>query len=282
MYYYLAKSEKASVSRIAGIPEDVPERFYKAVCNTEEVLEYYMLGLMVCESFTRLERWNSSTERFFGDYLIRDLHTAEKLCRDFLFEFRTCLDHMETKIKRKYGEESELWKLFKQKTGEAYDNCKEYGFTFHLRNSSQHCATIVHGFNGSTGLGISSSKSQLIKDHKGWNRYDRAFFQTVDENIDLLTVFRKAYEAFNKALAPIVQYLLEQESVKSDLLLLRKWGDWFTESFQEDVHSFHVFTSQSPDGTPVCMEGDVPIDTGWTFLAIDWDAIYGITNSKRL
>ena len=47
---------------------------------------------------------------------LRNLHTAERLVRGFLFEFRTCLDHMETEIKRAYGEDSDLWEIFKTGT----------------------------------------------------------------------------------------------------------------------------------------------------------------------
>lgn len=279
--YHLFHSFDGKLNPIAGVPEDLPEKMSDAVSNTAEVLEFYMLGLFVRASLEALKTWSTETSRVFGEYLMRDLHIADKLCRDFLFEFRTCLDHMETKIKQRHGKNSQLWQLFKDNTSSAYDNCKEYGFTYHMRNSAQHCTSIVHGFNGSTGVGISCNKNQLLREDDCWKQYDKDYLKTQNDEIDLLSVFQKAYIAFEEATAPVIQYMIQQGNVYQNLWLLRKWGDALSKDFLIDVHYFHIFIAAEQDGDPVSMNGVVPEGTGLKCIAIDWDSIYGITDCMK-
>ena len=148
------------------------------------------------------------------------MHAAERLVRGFLFEFRTCLDHMETEIKRVYGEDSELWKIFKDGTSNAYDKHPEYAFTYHLRNCSQHCKNVVHGFNCATGIGISSNVQTLLTEYDRWKQEDKDYMSASGSEIDLLYTFSETFKAFNSALVPVIRYLLNSNSVGDKLLYL--------------------------------------------------------------
>jgi hypothetical protein len=59
--------------------------------------------------------------------------------QNFLASFRTYLDHHETRIKRRYGEESQQTRNWKSYCSDAYDGSFAYRFLYALRNYSQHC-----------------------------------------------------------------------------------------------------------------------------------------------
>jgi len=61
-----------------------------------------------------------------------------RLISEFLSAFRTFLDHWETYLKRKYGNESKEVTLFKAATSNEYENVFAYRFTWELRNYIQH------------------------------------------------------------------------------------------------------------------------------------------------
>lgn len=275
---YLVDMFDGKFNFINNISEQTCIQISQAAENVQEVLEMYALGACVRDALDELTEWCVNANES-GNYIMRNLHTAERLCRGFLFEFRTCLDHMETEIKRKHGKDSELCKVFKDSVSKAYDTCSEYAFTYHLRNCSQHCKNIVHGFNGSNYIGISSNGEKLLNEFDGWKPEDKEFIQHSKRDIDLLEVFSKAFSALNKALSPVVQYLLEHNEVCQDIRYLRKWGDSLSKTFEHDVHSFHMFDIKFKDGKEAKREdmatGDVCVN-GYPF---DWDMIYELTNS---
>jgi hypothetical protein len=58
---------------------------------------------------------------------------------NFLGAMRTFLDHTETRLKRRYGNESIEVSTFKANASRAYDNSFAYRFLYKLRNFAQHC-----------------------------------------------------------------------------------------------------------------------------------------------
>jgi hypothetical protein len=63
----------------------------------------------------------------------------------YLSSVRTYLDYTETRIKRKYGEESDIWMVFQCLCTEAYDGSFSYRFLYRLRNYAQHCGLPIDG-----------------------------------------------------------------------------------------------------------------------------------------
>lgn len=99
---------------VTGIPEETIKMLYSALIGTEKILSYYSLMNPVTDSCYALIDWKRNYSIWEGNLLIRDLHKADNMTRTFLFEFRTVLDHMETKIKRQFGEQSIEWQIFKK------------------------------------------------------------------------------------------------------------------------------------------------------------------------
>lgn len=243
-----------------------------------EILFFHRMGQCVCDALDQLLEWSNKANPS-GNYLLRNLHVADKLVRGFLFEFRTCLDYMEAHIKDEHGEDSEIWKIFDANTSIAYDSCPEYAFTYHLRNCAQHCRNVVHGFNGTSGIGISSNAGRLLREYKKWKPVDKEFLRNAGNEVDLLHTFSNAFQAFNTALRPVMVYLLNNNSIGGEVTFLRKWGDFFHNGYGHDVHCYHIVDIHFRDGKSATKEdmesGDVVINA----YPIDWKVIYELSDS---
>jgi len=68
---------------------------------------------------------------------------TNRLLLNFLSVFRTFLDHTEYTLKKNYGNESDIFKRFKNLCSEQYDQYFSYRFLYKLRNYSQHCGMPV-------------------------------------------------------------------------------------------------------------------------------------------
>lgn len=150
---------------------------------------------------------------------------------------------------------------------------------YHLRNVSQHCQNIVHGFNSPTGIGISCNVQKLLNEYDKWKPVDKDYMINSGENVDLLKTFSVAFQAFNEALIPVIRYLLNTKNVGKELLYLRKWGDSLQKQFHHDVHCYHIFDLKFQNGNDATHED---LDTGDVIIngtLIDWDMVYELSDS---
>lgn len=276
--YYLVDMYDNKLNFVSNISAEKCKELLDASDSVKEILEFYTLGKCVKDAWDELIQWSNDTDRS-GNCLMRNMHTAERLVRGYLFEFRTCLDHMETEIKRSYGTDSTVWNLFETGTSNAYDKYPAYAFTYHLRNCSQHCKNVVHGFNGTTGIGISSNAQKLTAEYKKWKQVDIDYMTSVGNEIDLLKTFSETFLAFNDALAPIIRHLLNSNDVGGKLQYLRKWGDSLCKEFQHEVHCFHVINIVFSDGSDATREDMATGDVIVNAYPFEWEIIYELTNS---
>lgn len=277
MYYFVDMYDN-KLNFIENINDEICKKVLDASNSVNEVLEFYNLGKCVSDAWDELIHWSNEADRS-GNHIMRNLHTAERLVRGFLFEFRTCLDHMETEIKRKYGKDSELWKILEDGISNAYDKHLEYAFTYHLRNCSQHCKNVVHGFNCTTGIGISSNVQTLLAKYDKWKQVDKDFMSASGSEIDLLKTFSETFMAFNSALVPVIRYLLNTNGVGDKLLYLRSWGESLHTQFQHDVHCYHIVNITFYNGNDATREDMATGDVIVNAYTIDWEMIYELSDS---
>ena len=275
--YYLVDMYDDKLNFIDNINTEKCREMLDASDSVKEVLEFYILGKCVKDAWDDLIVWSNETN-CSGNHLIRNLHTGERLVRGFLFEFRTCLDHMETEIKRQYGKNSTLWTLFETGTGDAYAKHPEYAFTYHLRNCSQHCKNVVHGLKGSTGIGISSSTQRLIAEYEKWKPVDKEYMACCGSDVDLLKTFSETFSAFNTALTPVIQHLLNMDNVGEKLQYLRAWGKSLQTEFQHDIHGFHIVNITYSNGKDATREDMAKDDIVVNAYVIDWEMIYELSD----
>ncbi len=150
---------------------------------------------------------------------------------NFLSLTRCCLDHTETSLKRRHGEESEEFKKFKSASSLEFDSKFSYRFLYKLRNYSQHCGMPVGSLSlqsssNSDGtisqtLEVSFSKASLLKASFSWGR-------RLKEELEMMP------DSFN-----IIPLLLEfNNSIVSILEKVRRAEDERVEPFADCIISF--------------------------------------------
>jgi hypothetical protein len=75
------------------------------------------------------------------------LENINRRLLNLLSSFRSYLDFMETRLKREYGESSEMVSKFTAYCRVEYDNNPSYRFIYRLRNFSQHCGFPIRNIN---------------------------------------------------------------------------------------------------------------------------------------
>lgn len=275
---YNEESKSQRFEAFHKLDDETKDLVVGAYKNTQELIELHINFMYLHEALVELEKW-CSTVKTSGEYLTRNRHTAEKLCRNFLYEFRAFADHLEAGIKRKHGADSALCKLFKDKSGKAYDSVPEYGFTSHLRNCSQHCVDIVHSIQSNEkGLRPASSPERLLNDFD-WNQKDKNFIKSFTKNIDLQEIFEKTYNAIGIYHEPIMQYLLDHDGVNADIIYLKDWAKTLSSS-EEEIYSWHLMNIKQADDSDATLEDYKNGVPGLKFDAypIEWKAVYEITS----
>ena len=128
-------------------------------------------------------------------------------------------------------------------------------------------------------MGISSNSNQLLKDYHEWKPIDKDFIAKSGDNIDLLETFSTAFQAFNAALRPVMEYLLNHNDVGKEIAFLRQWGDYLCSGYGHEVHCYHIFDIQFQDGSSATKED---MDSGNVVVKaypIDWELIYELSDS---
>ncbi len=223
---------------IDGIGQATVERTLEAYHNTHRLLEYYGLACEVRDAWYALKDF-SDHACDDGNHLVQNLNRAEQLVRNFLFAFRTCLDHMQTAIRQDYEDDCH-WQAFHAATSAAYDGVPEYAFVSHLRNCAQHCRNVVHGFHGTTGIRISSNRQTLQRVYDRWKPVDMDFMAGAGEEIDLMGTIERAFNAFHQAMIQVIRHFMETDGAGADVMYLRSWGEALDRQFGHGVHCYHI------------------------------------------
>ena len=108
-----------------------------------------------------------------------------------LFSFRTYLDHTESRLKRKFGENSKEFKYFKELTSNCFDNNFSYRFLYKLRNYAQHCGlpTGSISFNENANgkiLRIEFSRDDLLEKYDSWGKHVKPDLEKQDSEFNLI------------------------------------------------------------------------------------------------
>lgn len=113
---------------------------------------------------------------------------------NLLSSLKTLLDFAETYLKRKYGEKSKQFQLFKKEQAIKFDESFSYRFCYKLRNYAQHCGLPVGGLETqATHLSptemLSNYTVTLYRDHLlsdfDWGRHVEEDLTKLPEAFDL-------------------------------------------------------------------------------------------------
>lgn len=81
------------------------------------------------------------------------VHGLNRRLRGFFAEFRAFLDYTETKLKRRYGRDSEQLRIFKDACARQFDNSFAYRFVYGLRNYALHVNLPLNAVSLASGRG---------------------------------------------------------------------------------------------------------------------------------
>jgi len=221
--------------------------------------------------------------------LLRNQHAAERYCRGFLFELRTYLDHMQTMLTREYGKGSAILTDFQIGTHNAYDNSPEYAFSYRLRNCSQHCENVVHRAIetvGRKGIRAFSQPDLLLSSFSEWKSDEKAYILSHTDNMDLMDIFEKTFDALAYVHTPVIQHMLNQNGVAADVRFLRDFADWLQEANHVDQgdlwywHFAHAVHADATEATPEEYNNHAA-DIRFDVQVLDWESMYSLTDSLK-
>lgn len=263
MYFLLEIRNKTEVSR-----RQISEECYHAIADgleTTRTIRTIEEGFFCFyEALKELENWCFRAPQD-AEYLVRNLHIAERLCRGVLFEYKTFLDHTERLLKKIFGKESEAAAIFKQGTHDAYDKNPEYAFTYGLRNSVQHFDGIVHSFVAPVNqpyLQPCADPQKLLQDSE-WKEQERRFLLAAKGNIDLYATFVATYNAMGNIMIPLMNYLLKWNDGGATIMMIR---NWIEPLFKREDSKFFYLAQKNEIGDIVA-------------IPIHWEIIYKIADS---
>lgn len=153
-------------------------------------------------------------ERYASDYASNPLLTEltmlenmsleiDRLVLNYLSSFRTYLDHTETRLKRKYGKDSDEVARFKKECSKAYDEYFSYRLIYKLRNYCQHCGMPISKLNLRTkkkvhSLEVSLNSSELRSNFDSWGEPLNSELANMPLNFDLMEHITKTVEVLSQ------------------------------------------------------------------------------------
>ena len=122
-----------------------------------------------------------------------------------LMLFRTYLDHTESELKRRYGEDSDRYKQFQMATANEYDSNFPYRFMYKLRNFAQHFDMPINGFSlhaemvdsrdpskgMQRGIKVEMSRDRLLETGFSWSVKLRKDIENLDETFNIVPIIHE-------------------------------------------------------------------------------------------
>ncbi len=188
--HYLGRFDSREFKTVTNLKPDFCEKIYQDNLKVREMLDYFKMWKSVNDAWLELSEWAMNAQ-IDGSNLLSQQQKAESLVRGYLTEFKITLEHVESKIKKDYTDNSDIYRAFKQATHAAYDGCSEYAFTCQLRNCVEHEKEVVHGFNGCLGCKISCNKKILLTTNSRWKKKDVCLWIIIQEMILIYLIYFK-------------------------------------------------------------------------------------------
>ena len=113
-------------------------------------LVYFNANRVVDTHLHWFKEYNSRKSLMDGPDLTSVRLDINRTLLNFLSMAKTFIDHVETHLKKKYGETSLEFEKFKKAQNTAYDNSCSYRIMYQLRNYAQHCGLPVQTISFST------------------------------------------------------------------------------------------------------------------------------------
>lgn len=201
------------------LDNSIGENLKDIISKSGGLIDLFRNFVIVNKSLHYLEDWCNDPAQL--DISIGDLiEKASSLCRNYLHEYKTCIDHMFAFLVHERSDQ-EL-KDFKNKIADIKLNEPEYQTTIQIRNYLQHSYEVVHFVSRNDT--VKRVRPQLMPNNlksygiKKWTEF--RYINTHPDAIDLLSLFIRAYELLEMSFEPIVNNYIGKENMGSDLVYL--------------------------------------------------------------
>ena len=151
-----------------------------------------------------------------------------RLILNLLSSVRTYLDHTETRLKRKYGNLSEQYKLFQTTTATAFDNFFAYRFLYKVRNYAQHCglpsgSVEINSSGDAEGKTVNTMNIYFVRDHL-LNVYDswgpvKDELSKMDDQFDVLPLIEEKFKLIGEINKTIATKELDEHKTAAHVLV---------------------------------------------------------------
>ena len=154
--------------------QDINSQDYEQYCKHKDYLvihhrdqDIFRMVVSNYDDYIKLVGGLSSEDINLGDWNHVDYvqFNFSRHILNFLFAMRSFLDHSEVKIKRLHGEESQIWKEFRESCSQAYDSSFSYRFMYRLRNYLQHIGMPPCTLNTRAGF-ANPDRKEIVRFHE--------------------------------------------------------------------------------------------------------------------
>ncbi|MCI5509199.1 MAG: hypothetical protein MR436_01870 [Eubacterium sp.] len=143
--YCLLQIQSSSLKKPYWIEKEQYSKLVYILDESRDLLDVIDLFAFFTEAYEELRGWCMNTDAG-AEHLMSNRHTAERKCRGLLLELKTYFLQMQSKLARKYGENSAIYKMYEDEKDDA--KCKDISFALamDLKECANHCNEIVHSF----------------------------------------------------------------------------------------------------------------------------------------
>lgn len=275
--YALGTIDNPKITCVRNLSKDEYDRHVRSIIKlTKQSMEQQLYSIVELN----YQDFNKQLQEYVKDDFVLALDHPEamekvflnlnRLLLNYLAAVKTFLDHTETRLSRRYGEESEEFKLFKSEIKNVFDNHFEYKFLYYLRNYAQHCGVpsgAVHtnskgDENGNTvnTLSLLFDRDNLLSSFKDW-RHAKKELSEMDEYFDVMPIVERQHDLLDN---------INDILVAKELLHIKEEG--------EELLDLMIEANNSETGIPQLIE--ITESAGISTYSFPYRIIGMITNVK--
>jgi len=281
--YCILEIKSSSLKEPYWIDKEQYHKITRILNDSSDLLDSIELFSFFVEAYEELRNWCMHAD-VNAENIMSNRHMAERKCRGVLLELKTYFLQMKSKLGRKYGENSPIYKMFIEAEEDAKRTDAAFALAMELKECSNHCNEIVHSFVAPEKKGYlqpCSIPTKLLSEFNGWKKENRKYLMSLSDNIDLLDLFASVCNVVKKIQMQVTEYFLKMNRLRERLLELREFMDnYFTKESCIYFHLAHMVYRNKHDAPKVAFYQK---KVGVTFEAypIDWKVLYDLTDLLR-
>ena len=236
--YFFVKVEgnPPAFKRKIILENSIGQELKDIIAKSGGLIDLFRNFVIVDQSLHHLEDWCNDPAQLTASEF-DNIDKASSLCRAYLHEYKTCIDHMTAFLTHERSEQ-EL-NDFKNKIADIKLNEPEYQTTIQIRNYLQHSSEVVHFVDKNES---EKNVRPLLMPKKlkpyGTNKWTEfRYINAHPDSVDLLSLFIRAYELLEMSFEPIVNDFIGSDNMGGDLVYLRDYFRKVVTSYDGNMDS---------------------------------------------